>query len=52
MFNVNKMALPLLKLFTSDKHFLQITVVRYLRGKPPGVAKSLKQSLEGKLNLS
>lgn len=46
MFNVNKMSLPLLKLFISDKNFLQITVVRYLRGKPPGVAKSLKQRLE------
>ena len=40
-----------LKLFINDKHFLQITVVRHLRGKPPGVAKSLKQRLEGKLNL-
>lgn len=46
MFKLNKMSLPVLKLFISDKHFVQITLVRNLRGKPPGVAKSLKQRLE------
>jgi hypothetical protein len=51
MFKLNKMSSPVLKLFISDKHFVQITLVRNLRGKPPGVAKSLKQRLEGKLNL-
>lgn len=45
------MAGPLLKLFVGDVSVLQIALVRYghrMRGKPPGVARSLKQRLEGK----
>jgi hypothetical protein len=49
------MAGPLLKLFVRDVSVLKIALVRYghrMRGKPPGVARSLKQRLEGMLILS
>jgi hypothetical protein len=46
------MYVPLLKLCARDVNALQISLVRYghhIRGKPPGVARNLKQRLEGKL---
>lgn len=43
------MSVPLLKLFARDVNALQISLVRYghhIRGKPPGIARNLKQRLE------